>query len=1098
VAPGDFISWSFFVSQKMGLLESITQQAQDIFHFLEELWNRPTATINVPAQELINQVPWWQKLIQFLVSKPVSIAASVIADILARPSYTIMTQSEEAINYAIHLFDWLRYGVSSSAIDVQEFAQQVANNLWLGLTQQAAAPITTAQQVGHTIQTTIPVQTSNVLQTVQQATQQVQQTVTGIAQAAISTGIQAAAHASSLIQSTASNVQTYVAGNLETIQEQLFDQSNLVLQYSGEVTSTPVSFLGTISTILGVISQIAQLWSYFQNAQLAQQQIQQAQQQINALQQGLGAIASVISSLPSLFSGTIAFPIVQGLQNVIHAISNLSNTLTGAINAQTQSIVQTQAQAAQAISESIATQTQALVQTQAAVGEAITSTLGAQTQSLVNAQVATAEAIAGTIAKASAATSLTLASAAQAIVDAINTQTVSQIAIARGFESEVNRVLSQAAESINVQLKDLTINIEKVNSDIAKAIREHYGKVDELVSPITQTVETLSSEESSRFAAQAVNLISEAKQDAPQLAAFVESIVGMIPILQGLTGILMVRDVFVELKQTVWGPVMEKIRQKISARVREGLIPDSAILEALQRGIITQQVAHQLMARKGYEDAQIDILVKLTETLLSAETLSSLFLRGILSEQQYYDRMKILGYGKDTATLFIEARKSLLDAKTVIHLYLAGKINEEEAKKRIKALGFREEDFNLILASSISYASVGEIISSWRRGIISEETAKRMLRIYNLDDTSIRMLMELAKPMPGIGDLQDAFFREIISEQELDGYLKRLGWDTKEINLLKKLMWRIPPVQDIIRFAVRECFTPEIAEKFGQYQDIPREYIEWAKKSGLSEFWAKAYWAAHWELPSITMGFEMFHREVISKEELMLLLRAQDVMPFWREKLLQISYTPLTRVDLRRIWELGLIDENELERRLRHIGYSPDDAKLMVEYYKVEKRYARLAQQAEGLELVKNEVLKGYSVGAISRTEAIDRLVKLNYDPEEAELLIAIEDLKKETARKERAINAVKKAYISGKITYEDLVVKLSSLGIGGKELKEHLDDAQAGRTEKVRELSKEDILSAMKHGIIDENKALERLTSLGYSQNDAKILIALEKAKRR
>jgi len=1082
----------------MGILETISQEVQDVLHFLEELWNKPQATINVPAQELIQQVPWWQKLIQFLLSKPVSVASSVIADIFARPSYTIMSQSEEAINYGIHLFDWLRYGITSTAIDVQQFAQQVANNLWLGLAQQAATPITTSQQFEQTIQTTVPVQAANIVQTVNQATQQIHQTVAGMAQAAINAGLQASSHASSVIQSVASTAQTYVASSLETIEEQLFDQTNLVLQYTGEVTNTPVSFLGTITTILGVISQIAQIWSYFQNAQLAQQQIQQAQQQINALQQGLSAISSVISSLPSLLGGTIAFPIVQGLQNVIHAISNLSNTLTGALNTQTQALVQTQTQAAQAISESIATQTQALVQTQAAVGEAITSSLAAQTQSLVNVQAVAANAIAGTIAKATTVTSLTLANAAQAIVDAINAQTVAQIAIAKDFEGEINRVLGHAAESINVQLKDLTINIEKVNSDIAKAIREHYGKVDELISPITQTVEALFSEETSSFATQALNLISEAKQDAPQLAAFVESIVGMIPMLQGLTGILMVRDVFAELKQTVWGPIMEKIRQRISARVRDGLIPDSAILEGLQRGIISQQFATQLFQKKGYDDAQIDLLVKLTQTLLSAETLSSLFLRGIITEEQFYEKMKMLGYDRNTATLFLEARKSLIDARTIIHLYLAGKISEEDARKRIKALGYRDEDFNLILASSISYASVSEIISCWRRGIINEEMAKKMLKVYNFDDMSIRLLYELAKPMPGVGDLQDAFFREIISEQELDNYLKRMGWDIKEIALLKKLMWRIPPVQDIIRFAVRECFTPEIAEKFGQYQDIPKEYLEWAKKSGLSEFWAKAYWAAHWELPSITMGFEMFHREVITKDELMLLLRSQDVMPFWREKLLQISYTPLTRVDLRRIWELGLIDEKELERRLRHLGYSPDDAKLMVEYYKVEKRYARLAQQAEGLQLLKNEVLKGYSVGAISRTEAIDRLIKLNYEPEEAELLVAIEDLKRETARREKAINAAKKAYVAGKISYEDLVVKLSGLGLSGRELKEHLDDAQSSRTEKVRELSKEDILSAMRYGVIDENKALERLTSLGYSVGDAKILISLEKLRRR
>jgi len=1082
----------------MGLLETIQEGAQEVLQFLEELWQKPPAVINVPAQELIQQVPWYQKLIQFLLSKPVSVTLGVIADIFARPSYSIISASEEAINYAMHLFDWLRYGISSQAIDVQQFAQQVAENLWVSMAEQASYPITLSQQVTQEVQTIIPAQVSAAIQTAEQAVQTVQQTIAAATQAATNIGIHALANAVSTIQSTAASVQTYVAQSLMTIEEQLFEQNDFVLQYQGEVSTHPVDFLATVSAVLGVISQIAQLWSYFQNAQYAQQQLQQAQQQIDAIQQGLGAIAQVISSLPSLLGSTVALPLVQGLANVVSTLYNVGNQLSSVLNTQTQALVETQTNAAQAISQSIATQTQALVETQLASAEAITTALGAQTQSLVQVQAAAADAIAGTIAKASTAASLTLAASAQAIVDAINTQTAVQLAAVKSFEGEVNRVLSSAAESINVQLKDLTISIEKVNSDIAKAIREHGEELRKLGEPISSIAEDLQSEEVSRFALQALNIISEAKQDAPQLATFVESIIGMIPMLQGLAGILMVRDVFAELKQSLWNPVMEKIRQKVSSRVRDGLVSDAAVLEGYQRGIIPESFVRQFFARKGYEDAQIDLLLKLTETLLSSETLASLLLRGIITAEQYISAMKALGYKEDTAMLFVEARRTLIDARTVMHLYLAGKITEEEARGRIKSLGFRDEDFNLILASSISYASVNDIITCWRRGIISEETAKKMLRIYNLDPESMSMLFELARPMPGVGDLQDAYFREFITEEEFNKYMKRLGWDDKEIALLKKLMYRIPPLQDIIRMAVRECFTPEIAEKFGQYEDIPAEYMEWARKSGLSEFWAKAYWAAHWELPSITMAFEMFHREVISEDELKLLLRAQDVMPFWRDKLIKISYNPLTRVDLRRIWELGLISEEELERRLRHIGYSPEDAKLMLEYYKVEKKYARLAQQAEGLQLIKSEVLKAYSIGAITRTEAIDRLVKLNYDPDEAELLIAIEDLKKETARREKAINAAKKAYVAGKIKYEDLVIKLSSLGITGKELKEHLDDAQSSRMEKIRELSKDDILSAMNAGIIQEQQAYERLTGLGYSAEDAKILIGLAKTRRR
>ncbi|GAI59226.1 unnamed protein product, partial [marine sediment metagenome] len=45
--------------------------------------------------------------------------------------------------------------------------------------------------------------------------------------------------------------------------------------------------------------------------------------------------------------------------------------------------------------------------------------------------------------------------------------------------------------------------------------------------------------------------------------------------------------------------------------------------------------------------------------------------------------------------------------------------------------------------------------------------------------------------------------------------------------LYKELAYQIPPVADIITMAVREAFTPDIAARFGQYQDFPSELEEW-------------------------------------------------------------------------------------------------------------------------------------------------------------------------------------------------------------------------------------------------------------------------------
>ncbi|GAH81965.1 unnamed protein product, partial [marine sediment metagenome] len=112
--------------------------------------------------------------------------------------------------------------------------------------------------------------------------------------------------------------------------------------------------------------------------------------------------------------------------------------------------------------------------------------------------------------------------------------------------------------------------------------------------------------------------------------------------------------------------------------------------------------------------------------------------------------------------------------------------------------------------------------------------------------------------------------------------------------------------------AVREAFTPAIAKKFGQYEDFPPDFEKYAGMKGLSKEWAERYWAAHWSLPSPSQGYDMLHRGIIDNKELFMLMKALDIMPFWRDKLMQMSYHLLTRVDIRRMYKAGVLTEAEV------------------------------------------------------------------------------------------------------------------------------------------------------------------------------------------
>ena len=103
-------------------------------------------------------------------------------------------------------------------------------------------------------------------------------------------------------------------------------------------------------------------------------------------------------------------------------------------------------------------------------------------------------------------------------------------------------------------------------------------------------------------------------------------------------------------------------------------------------------------------------------------------------------------------------------------------------------------------------------------------------------------------------------------------------------------------------------------------------------KHGFDPQWAQYYWYSHWVLPGTTQGYEMMHRGIISQGELQTLLRVSDIPSFWREKLMEMSYKPYTRVDVRRMYGLGVLDESGVKRSYLDLGYNDEKAEAMTQF----------------------------------------------------------------------------------------------------------------------------------------------------------------------
>ena len=235
------------------------------------------------------------------------------------------------------------------------------------------------------------------------------------------------------------------------------------------------------------------------------------------------------------------------------------------------------------------------------------------------------------------------------------------------------------------------------------------------------------------------------------------------------------------------------------------------------------------------------------------------------------------------------------------------------------------------------------------------------------------------------GAIRTNFLRGNITEIIMYERMRELGYtDTRTAEIIQT--WVVlPGPGDLFEMVAKEAFEPDIYKTLGLDKEFPSEQVKWLKQQGISEEWAKKYWIAHWAQPSIGQGFEMLHRNVITDAQLDLLFRAVEIPDFWRDKLKKIAYNPYTRVDVRRMHDLGILKDQDLITAYMDLGYDSEKALNMA-------NFTILFNLANEKELTRGAILTSYEEGLITETDTRTLLMEQDYSNDLANYYIALSD----------------------------------------------------------------------------------------------------------
>ena len=360
------------------------------------------------------------------------------------------------------------------------------------------------------------------------------------------------------------------------------------------------------------------------------------------------------------------------------------------------------------------------------------------------------------------------------------------------------------------------------------------------------------------------------------------------------------------------------------------------------------------------------------------------------------------------------------------------------------------------------------------REVLGSYTLGEMLKDTGWSEQMIDAFKEISRPLLGVGELMQSYWRGELNRPQFVTELEHHGYKTDHIAKLLAISERIPGAGDLISMAVREAFHPELIDRYHYMDNFPPEFASWMQKQGFSPDWAAKYWVAHWRLPSITAGFEMLHRGEIAIPELRDLLRTADIAPIWHDPLIQIAYTPYTRVDVRRMHKLGILSDADLVRSYMDLGYDSEKAGNMAEF--------TILYNTEGeREATKADILKGYRTGILSREDALSYLTELGYEEYWGRYYLSIEDLREQENVVDEEIKTVETLYVNREISKTDAQTRLAALNLTALRVAKLLNLWDIARERKTVRPTVSSLEQFFKRGIVSSTEFKDQLSKRGY-----------------
>lgn len=463
-------------------------------------------------------------------------------------------------------------------------------------------------------------------------------------------------------------------------------------------------------------------------------------------------------------------------------------------------------------------------------------------------------------------------------------------------------------------------------------------------------------------------------------------------------------------------------------------------------------------------------LAKDPQLVPNPEELIQLGVRGTMDWADVRSYCNGQGYADFTIDAIRNAAYSFPDVTTALELLRRQVITVPEASLFMTRAGIPADVQNHLLTLIWTPLSPADLADMVVRGIKDQEEATRTAEQSGVSaDDFNSLVLDTGEP-PGLMQMLEGFRRGFIDQGQLDKGIRQSRYRNEWIPLLEKLRYSPMSVADAVNAVVQNHIPMSEGESI-------------ADQNGLEPGAFGTLYETAGEPLSRTEMEDLYNRGLATEDDVKQALRESRLKDKYVGKAFDLHQKVLPIFSLQRALRYGGVDHATAIQIAMELGYTKRDAEILVN-----------AGSAEKTQAYKNRVVSSvetaYEDNTIPKADALDLIKSMGYEQSEAEFILQSAEFRRSARIVSQVVSSLRSKYVEHKISRHQASGDLDAIGIPSAQRDFILKLWDIEYDNYVRHLTEAQVVKAVNKQLITDQQGLDRLTAMGYSQDDASLLL--------